>query len=458
MMKLTREKAGAPKKGKTASPSKKRGRPSGKGKKANPGKEVDDERNPRKKRLPPTVNEQATNTMASLYWDLNYASVFQAIVNTATAEGNYYLEEFTNYANLKQHASMFINNGVHDCRQVADPYNRLTTRRTQFIEKFGWQIFAICAQSESFQLAATGFDAPNWLRFDELITQNARSILVFARSRGLEWRGALLSYVQYDMPGLNDALNSDIDLGQEHPHHTVQLPGGYLKRPICNGRAQVNMNSSNWNPANFPASNPQDPSLRKPEWKACAICHSRAICQCRLTSLAGDMVELVEGALGTGVRSLANFKKNDVLGEYVGELAPPGSDIVDSIYAMNNTVDVIGDDGKLEHTFINDIFPTERGNWTRFMNHSCDSNTDFLGSMVGDRAIVIVKANRNISMFETITVNYGSGYWNNADYDCLCGAPHCIRAPGRDVPDVSSASPLSSSLLSSSRGSSMDVD
>ncbi|KAJ5947470.1 hypothetical protein N7466_000485 [Penicillium verhagenii] len=443
------EQAGAPKKGKTPSPSKKRSRPSGKGKKGSPKKAEGDEDNSRKKRAPPTVNEQANATMASLYWDLNYASVFQAIINTATDEGNYYHEEFTNYANLKQHTSMFINNGVHDYRQIA--YAGLSTRATWFIDKYGWQMFAICAQSESFQLATTGFDAPNWLRFDELMTQNARSVLVFARSRGLEWRGALLSYVQYDIPSLNVALNSDIDLGQEHPHHTVQLPDGHLKRPICNGRAQVNMNSSSWNPANFPDYEGENPALRQPEWNACAICHSKPRCQCRLTSLAGDMVELVEGPLGTGVRSLANFKANDVLGEYVGELAPYRSGIEDNIYAMNNGVDVIGDDGQYQHIYINDIFPSERGNWTRFMNHHCNSNVEFRGSMVGDQAIVIVKAIRDIAMFETITVHYGHNYWSCAEYDCLCGAPNCIRPPGR-VFDVSSTSSLTS------MDSKMDID
>ncbi|KAJ5992729.1 hypothetical protein N7451_008453, partial [Penicillium sp. IBT 35674x] len=63
-----------------------------------------------------------------------------------------------------------------------------------FINELRWKIFGICAQSECFQ---TGF-------ISRTIFDNRRSIDIFARSRVIQWRGLLLTYTQYNLPGLDD--------------------------------------------------------------------------------------------------------------------------------------------------------------------------------------------------------------------------------------------------------------
>ncbi|KAJ5785897.1 uncharacterized protein N7503_011109 [Penicillium pulvis] len=352
------------------------------------------------KRRQSTVEEKAVEKIAALYWDLNCVAVFRQI----NIGGKPSPEDDANYDSMQQNTTLFINSAMRECSATFHD-GVLPTRCVNFINELGWKIFGICAQSECFRVSTDKIDAANWLHFQKLISDNRRSIDVFARSRLVDWRGPLLTYTQYNLPGLNDALSPEINIAGEHPHHIVREIDDHLKRPICNGRAQVNMSSSRWNPDNFPKFPRRNPALRNPEMGVCLMCHSRENCGCRLTSMAGDLVELVEfSGRGTGVRALANFKKHDILGEYVGVLVPLGSELSDEIYALT-TCAFDPATGKLEN--VCEIFPRKLGNWTRFLNHSCSPAANFIWGLVGDQVVTTIRAERNISIFEEITTDYG---------------------------------------------------
>lgn len=63
------------------------------------------------------------------------------------------------------------------------------------------------------------------------------------------------------------------------------------------------------------------------------------------------------------------------------------------------------------------------GNWTRFINHSCNASTKFVGIIIGSRHRIMVKAIRDIDMFEELTVDYGSECWK--ERYCECGESCC---------------------------------
>jgi SET domain-containing protein len=70
------------------------------------------------------------------------------------------------------------------------------------------------------------------------------------------------------------------------------------------------------------------------------------------------------------------------------------------------------------------------GNWTRFINHSCDSRADFRVCRVGGMRVMVIEASRNIPAGVELTVNYGEEcYGKESRNVCFCGAKKCV---GRD--------------------------
>ncbi|KAL2419314.1 hypothetical protein ABEF95_010111 [Exophiala dermatitidis] len=66
-----------------------------------------------------------------------------------------------------------------------------------------------------------------------------------------------------------------------------------------------------------------------------------------------------------------------------------------------------------------------RGNWTRYINHSCRPNTRFETVNLGHRRVVLVKAMRRIDYDEELTIDYGDSYFTAFDYGCKCGYGSC---------------------------------
>ena len=100
------------------------------------------------------------------------------------------------------------------------------------------------------------------------------------------------------------------------------------------------------------------------------------------------------------------------------------------IYPATDTSDPIyGFDFSLPHQGLDDtiavISAKRYGNWTRFINHSCDASARFHTVRVGERYRVVVKSVREVGLFEELTVDYGEAYWNGRR--CQCGAEGCCE-------------------------------
>lgn len=170
------------------------------------------------------------------------------------------------------------------------------------------------------------------------------------------------------------------------------------------------------------------------------------------------LVEVFETpSTGRGVRALQNIRKGAFLGEYVGEIYPefdvnnPGHYLsiygdpegtkyhfsMDLKYARDFNDDDDDDDDdddsdsqpaaaaaadKKHYT----IDAAHRGNWTRYMNHSCKSNTQFIPMYnLGGHSRVVVQARRKIVFGEEITADYGPDYFTPSGFNCNCGERGC---------------------------------
>ncbi|EYE98349.1 SET domain protein [Aspergillus ruber CBS 135680] len=160
-----------------------------------------------------------------------------------------------------------------------------------------------------------------------------------------------------------------------------------------------------------------DPTEREEKDGNCWICCQSLDfpCSC-LPPDSGQLVELVDyPKKGIGIRALANFKSGQILGEFIGEIRHWD-------YEGDPKYNYLITDEFLEP--VAKISPKRYGNWTRFINHSCDASTKFEVMAIGKRLVVVIQAKREIVMFEEITVHYGDDYWN--DQACQCGSSECV--------------------------------
>lgn len=359
------------------------------------------------------VKPTDSKAIAALYWDINAACHFRAIVAGLPSSADKKI-----YDQICEGTQAFIDKTLYE--YMNKPTD--TSQTIKFIKRLGWKLFAICAHAESFRHMCTK-TSTKWLTFQRRIQEAQRSLEVFARSRKLEWRGPLLKHAQRELPGLRDALSPDIDIAREHPHHLVQTRDGYLRRPRHNGKAQVHINRNIFDASR--TADGQNPLRRLKEWGRCHQCGSEGACACRIDATAGDMVELVEFEnRGVGVRALTKFKRGEILGEYTGvaELHYRGSD---SKYLMRQGVLYTDENGRRRSERVAEIDSIQFGGWTRYINHSCDPSLAFAYTVVGEEAATIVKTVRDISTFEELTVDYGDGYWSRRGLRCLCGSRKC---------------------------------
>lgn len=241
---------------------------------------------------------------------------------------------------------------------------------------------------------------------------------------------------------LRPALGPEIYLANEHHHHIVHSLDGSLKRPRFNGQFQKHINHHIWRPEDF--DNVANPALVIAPW-TCNSCRNMTThewykeikekdrksdddCDCVCRIFAGDLVELREyQGKGTGVRVLATYPHEESgmhMDTYTGVIQVKGMpNCAHDRYYLDLCPDVPGPDKGI-------ICPTYYGNWTRFINHSCDSKAEFLAAAVGGRWVVFVHLQKEISIFEELTVNYGGAYFKNVEYPCLCGSPQCFSKLG----------------------------
>ena len=113
---------------------------------------------------------------------------------------------------------------------------------------------------------------------------------------------------------------------------------------------------------------------------------------------------------GIGVRTRTAWKKDEVLGDYIGVLRPYNSD-------EENHYSLIVPLRKSASTPVAMIDSTKAGNWTRFLNHAANGpNLEIAIRRVGNQRLFVFKAKRDIDWGEELRFNYGSD-WDFAGND-----------------------------------------
>ena len=298
-------------------------------------------------------------------------------------------------------------------------------------------MLCILSYSQHFRENCNELNLEEWSSFRIQLEANYLSLEYFAKVRGLQWLNlltrdaALATWVNQNPDCVGETLYLDWD----HPHSwVVPRPGNHLSRSF-NWRDQSPISRNVYaastferypKPSSWPSSwsYPMDPTTRRPRTK-CRLCHSNygVRCECDPTTHSLVVRPLVElqhyGGKGIGVRALQYIKTNDILQEHVGELIPKTAP-QDNEFGVD--LDIEPQNGAKR--IVAQISCRVAGNWTRFVNHSCNASTVFELTTIGDKLRVMVVATRDIGMFEEITLDYGDAYFNDG-LVCLCGERTC---------------------------------
>ncbi|ODM20736.1 hypothetical protein SI65_03789 [Aspergillus cristatus] len=362
------------------------------------------------------INRETVRILAAIYYDINSVCDIRKRVNSNPKD-----EDTNDYRTACRRASTLVSRAVTQAlRHQFSNQRHYDQRLTELTTRLGWKLLSICAHSAAFRQATIRAGVVTW---DVLISQleaNRLSIELFARTRNLEWRGPLLKHARHNLPELQKELAPYIKLYDQHPHHFVRTENKAVRMPVYEEFLQMHIDACMFDPRQWKSyveeGDVYDPTQREEEDGNCWICRQSLDfpCSC-LPPDVGQLVELVDyPKKGIGVRALANFKEGQILGEFIGEVRhwnyggdPKYSYLIHDKYFQP----------------VATISPKRYGNWTRFINHSCGSSTKFDTMAIGKRLVVVIRAKRDIMMFEEITVHYGGNYWEGRT--CECGSSKC---------------------------------
>lgn len=290
-----------------------------------------------------------------------------------------------------------------------DPCSMQLQRLIDLGKSLGWMMLAICSHSTHFADAANDNDKL-WQELYTLIGSNAISIELFAKTRRLSWHPILPRALR---PGEGGKLA--VNPREPYPY-VIKLDACAIYHPKYYGLKQQNITKSVY--MTTEGFDPSQNLRRQPGDGNCAMCGSPQLCACdiQLADETNPLLELREYPdRGVGVRSLRSIKAGTYIGQYVGEIREPAAR-KGTTYALHHT---------LRNRSIGVIDAAIYGNWTRYMNHSCRTGVIFVSAVVGNSACVLVRAIRDIEIFEEITVDYGAAYFAPRGRVCKCGEEGC---------------------------------
>ncbi|KAI9838908.1 MAG: hypothetical protein M1819_004116 [Sarea resinae] len=313
---------------------------------------------------------------------------------------------------------------------------RMWKRYSTVASPLGWLMLSILAYSPAFREAARAFDDERWMALCKSIRRNKASLEMFAKVRGLDWESPLVCIA----PSITiEAVRSTFELKPDHPHLWALNGSGKPQRLTSGGVQCLNIDElditaehCNVEPKDWPNSwpwptlNPQDTHAADPPCKVC----KQHNCNCGPHSMFNPLVEMTfYGQKGNGVRALQRIPKKAIMAEYTGTMLntehPKGLD-TSYILAFDRPShhEPLGPGDKLGNMEIGAVDARVSGNWTRYMNHSCDAACFFDCVVVGSKWRMVVIAMKDIEIFDEMTIDYGDSYFTK-DKLCACGTKQC---------------------------------
>jgi len=115
---------------------------------------------------------------------------------------------------------------------------------------------------------------------------------------------------------------------------------------------------------------------------------------------------------GSGCFAASNFEKNQTVAEFIGEKISRAEGAARRRGRRRYAICALDDDWEIDAGV--------GGNYTRYLNHSCDPNCEVRVR----RGRILIYARRPIRAGEEITVDYETSYHSNRKR-CHCGAVNC---------------------------------
>ncbi|MCJ1311250.1 hypothetical protein MMC25_004921 [Agyrium rufum] len=329
-----------------------------------------------------------------------------------------------------------------------------STHRYRNISRISFTLLSIVSFSQTLRTKARILNDADWALLINSLDDNAASIEHFARVRGLDYLAALAKVAplwNFLCPNGSPKLRGELSRHRSTPLptkriHDYVVPDNEGAEPtmpmfenadgVMVARIDVDRfyyDAQQWaiyrRPRRWPREwpYPHNPTTRR-RGNVCRGCGASTDerCDCDPNTIPQVLRPLVEianyGAKGIGVRALQYIPAGSVLAPYYGQVVPTGSQ-ADSMYMLSMDLGTTG--ANIAADYLAVIDAKERGNWTRYINHSCDASTGFESANYGDKKYNVLVTNRPIGIFEEITVDYGRDYWR--ERHCQCGAEHCIH-------------------------------
>jgi hypothetical protein len=140
----------------------------------------------------------------------------------------------------------------------------------------------------------------------------------------------------------------------------------------------------------------------------------------------------VEG-LGHGEFARQALTGDDPIGELTGQIVPAkkDADLLEGEDAYHSHITIgmwnSDDEAGQPKAWIDAL---HTGSIVRFINHSCEPNTNFYEGRVGmKRRMVYVDKFQEIEEGEQVTIDYGEKWFGSPDHPCLCGSANCKNPP-----------------------------
>lgn len=150
-----------------------------------------------------------------------------------------------------------------------------------------------------------------------------------------------------------------------------------------------------------------------------------------------NSVELCETAdMGIGVFATSRIPKNTHIGLYTGDLtnltAGTGLTDLQVAYSAQPSWAITDTGGEKVN-----IDASERGNWTRFINHACAPLTNCAFSQrtvaCGTQLVHSIRTTKDIDVGDQLFLDYGRAYFRQGRRiirpGCLCGSRRCHSRP-----------------------------
>ncbi|RPA94785.1 hypothetical protein L873DRAFT_1394539 [Choiromyces venosus 120613-1] len=269
------------------------------------------------------------------------------------------------------------------------------SRYWRLAQECGWKTVAVLLYSSRFRDFARAANLARWSELVKVIKANVMSIQLLG-SFNTPWYSAFSEAVLC----ADEVLTEQERLNYDGHYHYWRVPSDPNSRIAERHNTTFEVGDHTKIGKDGTAFE-KDPRIKRGAFdilQPCGVCAKISEeCCCNLENWSPSRVELVgTKGKGTGVRAL-QWGNNDDLYALFGH---KNNQEKDSYSTSSNRY----------------------GNWTRFVNHSCDANCGIEHVARRGKMLSVYRVTKDIAMFEEVTTDYGSGYFLGRGLKCLCSA------------------------------------